>query len=415
MHIAMYTPAWPGKKVANGITTATVNFVLGLQQLGHTVSVLTRNLEEPDAIAYALPKVRPWRLSEKIGFRLGLSNPFAKFAAEGVAAKLQQIHEETPIDAFIMEETRGAAGLVQEMVDIPVILALHGPFFLHKSVMPLDATGRDNKGRENAEGDAIDCCAATIAPSDFVLKSTLKYYNASPTFTAVVPNPIVGFESAVNSSSTTASGEPLNEKSNAMNRILFVGRFDTHKAGDIVLTAMDLLAQKNVNVGLDFIGPDPGVPGGENGAALRFADWMKRLQPITRERINYHGPLPRDAISGFRKSRPITLIASRFENYPYTLLEAMAAASPVIATDTGGIPEIIDHEKTGLLVPPGDAKALAGACERLIKNPELARQLGDAAREKIETDFSPKRVASDLVDFLGPVIADFQKTRTPQK
>jgi glycosyltransferase involved in cell wall biosynthesis len=76
---------------------------------------------------------------------------------------------------------------------------------------------------------------------------------------------------------------------------------------------------------------------------------------------------------------------------PNSLLEAMAAGLPVIATTSGAIPEIVDDGIDGLLVPPGDERELATAIERLIRDPALGRKLGQAARAKVEARFDPFR------------------------
>jgi glycosyltransferase involved in cell wall biosynthesis len=70
------------------------------------------------------------------------------------------------------------------------------------------------------------------------------------------------------------------------------------------------------------------------------------------------------------------------------LIEAMAAGRPVIASRVGGIPAIVEHGKSGLLVPPGDAEALVAAIADVIDRPERARALGEAARARIDESFS---------------------------
>jgi glycosyltransferase involved in cell wall biosynthesis len=70
------------------------------------------------------------------------------------------------------------------------------------------------------------------------------------------------------------------------------------------------------------------------------------------------------------------------------LIEAMAAGRPVIASRVGGIPAIVEHGKNGVLVPPGDAEALAAAIADVIDRPERARALGEAARARIDESFS---------------------------
>jgi glycosyltransferase involved in cell wall biosynthesis len=69
------------------------------------------------------------------------------------------------------------------------------------------------------------------------------------------------------------------------------------------------------------------------------------------------------------------------------VLEAMAMRVPVVASDVGGIPEAVQHGVNGLLVPSGDADALSDSLGRLIDNPDLARRLGAAARQRVLDDF----------------------------
>ena len=82
------------------------------------------------------------------------------------------------------------------------------------------------------------------------------------------------------------------------------------------------------------------------------------------------------------------VLPSDFEGLPMSVLEAMAHGLPVIASRVGGIPEVIEHDREGLLVPPADPLALAGAIGQLIADPALRRRLGEAARERVDRDFS---------------------------
>src|SRR6185295_2005121 len=71
------------------------------------------------------------------------------------------------------------------------------------------------------------------------------------------------------------------------------------------------------------------------------------------------------------------------------LLEAMACGRPVMGSTAGGIPDVVRHRRDGLLVPPGDARALAAALRGLFGNRAAARALGRAGRERVLRDFSP--------------------------
>lgn len=115
---------------------------------------------------------------------------------------------------------------------------------------------------------------------------------------------------------------------------------------------------------------------------------------------------------GFRRDVPELLAASDLfvlpslgDAYPTVLMEAMAAGLPVVATRVGGIPEIVDDGRTGILVPPGDAPALAGAISDLLDSPERREALGRAARAEAERRFSTRAWVERLQEIYGPRLA----------
>jgi glycosyltransferase involved in cell wall biosynthesis len=92
--------------------------------------------------------------------------------------------------------------------------------------------------------------------------------------------------------------------------------------------------------------------------------------------------------------------------FPLGVLEPMAAGKPVVATSVGGVPEMIENEVTGLLVPPGDSEALAAAIRRLLDNPALRAKLGAAARARVADRFKPEGQLAALTGILGNAFAD---------
>ena len=84
----------------------------------------------------------------------------------------------------------------------------------------------------------------------------------------------------------------------------------------------------------------------------------------------------------------VAVLASSTESMPNALLEAMACGLPVAATRVGGVPEIVEHEKTGLLVPPGDDEAMAAVLIRLLENETERTRLGRAGRARVLEHFS---------------------------
>jgi len=84
----------------------------------------------------------------------------------------------------------------------------------------------------------------------------------------------------------------------------------------------------------------------------------------------------------------VFVLPSLMEGHPLAILEAMAAGKPVVATDVGGNAEAVEPDATGLLVPPADPEALAGAIVSLLDEPERASQLGAAGRRSLDRRFS---------------------------
>ena len=84
----------------------------------------------------------------------------------------------------------------------------------------------------------------------------------------------------------------------------------------------------------------------------------------------------------------LLVLSSRWEGLPVALVEGMAAARPVVATAVGGVPDVVLHGSTGLLVPPGDPAALAHACIQVLTDPDLRARLGHAGRARAEAHFS---------------------------
>jgi glycosyltransferase involved in cell wall biosynthesis len=92
----------------------------------------------------------------------------------------------------------------------------------------------------------------------------------------------------------------------------------------------------------------------------------------------------------------VVALTSLNEGTPVTLIEGMAAGRPVVSTAVGGVPDIVAHGETGLLVPSGDADALAEAIVELLRDPARRRALGRAGREAVRTRFAAERLVADV-------------------
>jgi glycosyltransferase involved in cell wall biosynthesis len=114
-------------------------------------------------------------------------------------------------------------------------------------------------------------------------------------------------------------------------------------------------------------------------------------------------------MTGYRQDVPeivaasdvIVLPSDRFEGVPQVILQSLAMGRAVVASPIGGIPEVVHHEKTGLLCPAGDSSAFADAIARLLADPDLRQRLGAAGRELVLSRYSSTAMCERTEAFYG--------------
>jgi L-malate glycosyltransferase len=107
---------------------------------------------------------------------------------------------------------------------------------------------------------------------------------------------------------------------------------------------------------------------------------------------------PRADVYDLVSAMDMFVLPSLDEGIPMAILEAMALGKPVVATAVGGVPEVVQHRVTGLLVAPGDERALADACLELARDRDWAQRLGAQARRTVEEEFSHEQSGRALID-----------------
>ena len=106
------------------------------------------------------------------------------------------------------------------------------------------------------------------------------------------------------------------------------------------------------------------------------------------DRVLFLGDVPNREVAGYLRQANVFVLNSTYEGLPHVVLEAMAAGTPVIATDAGGTSEVVEHGVTGLLIPVGDAAALRRTVERLCADAILRAQLTAEASRRLAAQFS---------------------------
>ncbi len=189
--------------------------------------------------------------------------------------------------------------------------------------------------------------------------------------------------------------------------LLLVGRVDTTKGQDVAITALSMLRTT----------PEPYLLiAGE--ASAQEHRWPGVLRGLAQEL----GVGERVLFLGNREDVPRLMAASRVvlvpslesakEGFGRVAMEAMAMEKPVVASRTGGLPEVVT-ENTGILVPPGDAQALAEALDRLLEDGELRRELGRAGRRRVEELFDLNHTVSEVKRVYRELLAERRGRENP--
>ncbi|WP_051688198.1 glycosyltransferase family 4 protein [Desulfofalx alkaliphila] len=114
----------------------------------------------------------------------------------------------------------------------------------------------------------------------------------------------------------------------------------------------------------------------------------------------------RNDIARLLAALDVFVLPSVTEGLPLTILEALAARRPVVAAGVGGIPEVIQHDQTGILVEPKEPVALAAAIGELLNNPAKAKKLGEAGRRLVEKKFTVEKMAQNIMEIYNQVLLE---------
>jgi glycosyltransferase involved in cell wall biosynthesis len=181
--------------------------------------------------------------------------------------------------------------------------------------------------------------------------------------------------------------------------VLFVGRLEPRKGIDVLIDAAELLAARGVLPRFVIAGNDSRVL--QNGLTYEQS-WRARHTDRPAD-ITYLGEVDDTDLREWYRRADVVVMPSRYESFGLVLLEAMMLGKPVVASAVGGIKEIVRPDVDGLLVPPGDAPALASAIESLASDGPRRREMGANGKQRFHEEFTSERAAQRLVALLERV------------
>ena len=218
--------------------------------------------------------------------------------------------------------------------------------------------------------------AYVIAVSEPLRDEIISHFKVPEWKVVAVPNGIdvTKFERDVNKEGVRAKygvmpGELL---------ILAVGRLTPQKGFQHLIYAMPQILRRHPKAKLLIVG-DGWMRGELERAAYEVG---------CHERIRFTGFLSDDELIELYLSADLLVVPSIYEPFGITALEGMAAGLPVVASKVGGLQYIVEHERTGIWVIPGDPRSIAWGVDYVLSNPDRAKQMGENARRKVKNEYS---------------------------
>jgi glycosyltransferase involved in cell wall biosynthesis len=182
-------------------------------------------------------------------------------------------------------------------------------------------------------------------------------------------------------------------------RLLFVGRLNKQKGIELLLHTLSRLPAEYRSVTLDVVGD------GDDAEALRALAAGLGVA----ERVRWHGALQQPQLVEFYRSATALVVPSVNEGLGLVAVEAQLCNTPVIAFESGGLTDVIQHDQTGVLVKDVSAAALSAAIASVLARPDRGAALGDAGRLHALSTFAPESVARRYADIYRAAIASSPK------
>jgi glycogen(starch) synthase len=373
MKVAFITFEYP-PFVQGGAGVYAHNLAKELGKLGHEVHVIT-----PKASGGERESVEEGVFIHRVGF---LNKPFLAVLSFWFSLRKDFSSLEQRAGGFDIVHGNGisAFSLGQKAVSSPRVITAH-----HLTKTTLRTLGASLPNRvKNLRGEAgisslieplcIKRADRIIAVSQFTKQDIINVYGIPESRIEVIyhgarpENYMLPEEAKLRFRSTLGiESQPM---------ILFVGRLVPRKGVDILLRALPRVI-KEINVKLVLAGSG------------NQRDYQQLVQTLgISDKVIFLGHVPDDTLSLLYSSCDLFVLPSRLEGLGIVVLEAMAAGKPIIATNAGGIPELIESGQNGILIDTGEDEELASAIIKVLSDKSLAKAIGENNREKVREHYS---------------------------
>jgi glycosyltransferase involved in cell wall biosynthesis len=179
--------------------------------------------------------------------------------------------------------------------------------------------------------------------------------------------------------------------------VLYVGRFVREKGIHLLLDAANVILAAEPKTKFIIVGS-----GGARDRFERFSDWAGIA-----DRVTFTGFMSQKPLYQLYRCADVAVFPSLYEPFGIVALEGMAAGVPVVASDAGGLREVVQHDKTGTSFFSGNAESCAWAILRVLKDPARAHKLAEEAKKRLSTDFNWSNIADKTIGVYEQVWEEF--------
>ncbi len=273
----------------------------------------------------------------------------------------------------------------------PCLIHLHSPSALIALANGEGAELPVTAAIDAREADCIRAADGLICPSRYLAGQVADRFGVPIERIAVIRYPLDDGTAILRSAETWAQGS-----------ILYAGRLELRKGVLEWLEAAVALADRDPSLRFDFVGADHlDFQLGHGG------DAAARVPARLRHRFTFHDPRPRHALGELLARARLAIVPSRWENFPYTCIEAMASGLPVVVTPAGGMAEMVRHGATGwIAATPRPADLAAAVREALARRPDELAVIGAQAAHDISRLCDPGTVVRHHRELLARVERD---------
>lgn len=388
MKICLLSSDYPSDSDWGGIGKYTFNLAHGLEKIGQDVSVITTSKKRSDHYLDGSINVYRIKTSKSILYSPQIF-PFKAYR------EIIRLIKKNNLDVVEAPLTFGD-GLVFSLIKLrPFVVSLHTPSFIMSKIYNI--SGLSYSRWQMLEKTLLENADRILCNTSINANLIANRYKVDYSKMRIVPH-------GISIEKYHFSNHGLKGKKGLSGKkiVLFVGRLEKRKGVDLLLKAIPDVVRQIPNVVFVFIGADTKTsPAG--GSYRQYILEQSKVNCF-QSHICLIGWVSEEELIEFYFSCDVFVAPSIYESFGLVYLEAMACGKPVIGTDIGGIPEVVNKNKTGLLIPLGNKQALIDSLVDLLIDEKKRELIGKTARQEVEENFTDTVMAKKTLKVFEELI-----------